>query len=105
MVKIEGKKAKALVQGALDTLCEALKAGKSDALKKYLRAMSRFHRYSLGNVLLIAKACPDASHVAGFQAWRKLGRWVRKGERGIAILAPIARGKGIRPESTFYSSC
>jgi antirestriction protein ArdC len=91
VVRIDGKKARALVQDALNTLCEALKAGKSDTLKNYLRAMSRFRRYSLGNVLLIAKACPHATHVAGFNSWRKMGRWVRKGERGIAILAPIVR--------------
>jgi antirestriction protein ArdC len=98
VVKIDGKKAKALVRGALDTLREALRAGESEALKTYLRAMSRFRRYSLGNILLIARACPHATRVAGFQAWRRLGRWVRKGERGIVILAPIVRRPGIRAE-------
>lgn len=98
VVRIDGKKAKALVQSALDTLCETLRAGKSDALKDYLRAMSRFRRYSLGNALLIAQACPDATRVAGFRAWRRLGRWVRKGERGIAILAPIVWRTGVHTE-------
>ena len=51
--------------------------------------MARFHRYSLGNVLLIAWQCPHASHVAGFHAWKRLGRRVRKGERAIHILAPV----------------
>ncbi|MBU0719252.1 MAG: hypothetical protein KJ749_13470 [Planctomycetes bacterium] len=104
VVRIDGKKARALVKGALAALYEALEAGKSDALKEYLRVMSRFHKYSLGNVLLIARARPDATRVAGFQAWRRLGRWVRKGERGIAILAPIVRRAGARAESSHERS-
>ncbi|GAF71170.1 unnamed protein product, partial [marine sediment metagenome] len=94
--------AKALVQSALDTLCEALKAGKSDALKTYLKAMSRFRKYSLGNILLITTAYPNATHVAGFRAWRKLGRWVLKGERGIAILAPMVWRRDVRTEPSPY---
>ena len=46
-------------------------------------------RYSLGNTLLIAMQRPDATSVAGYGAWRKAGRQVRKGEHGIAILAPL----------------
>jgi DNA primase len=48
-------------------------------------------RYSLGNTILIAQQRPDATCVAGYQAWRTAGRQVRKGERGIAILAPLVR--------------
>ena len=51
--------------------------------------MARFHRYSLHNVCLIMAQRPTATRVAGFHAWRTLGRFVRKGEKGIAILAPI----------------
>lgn len=51
--------------------------------------MARFHRYSFHNVCLIASQCPTATRVAGFHAWRSLNRFVRKGEKGIAILAPI----------------
>jgi antirestriction protein ArdC len=51
--------------------------------------MGRFHRYSWHNVCLIAQQRPAATRVAGFYAWRALGRFVRKGEKGIAILAPI----------------
>lgn len=43
--------------------------------------------------MLIESQKPNATHVAGFQAWRTLGRFVRKGERGIMILAPIVRAK------------
>jgi len=49
---------------------------------------SRFHKYSWHNTLLIAMQRPSATQVAGFQAWRKLGRHVMKGERGIMIFAP-----------------
>jgi hypothetical protein len=61
----------------------------SDAMLRYLDTMAKFHQYSLHNIFLILMACPDATVVAGFQAWRKLNRYVRKGERGIPILAPI----------------
>lgn len=55
-----------------------------------LAAAARFHRYSLSNLLLIYHARPDATRVAGFRTWLSLGRHVRKGERGIPILAPCA---------------
>ena len=47
--------------------------------------------YSFRNQCLIAAQCPTATRVAGYQAWRRLGRWVRRGETGIVILAPITR--------------
>jgi hypothetical protein len=46
---------------------------------------------SFRNQCLIAAQCPTATRVAGYQAWRRLGRWVRRGETGIVILAPITR--------------
>jgi hypothetical protein len=54
-----------------------------------LRTAARFHRYSFGNVMLITMQRPDATRVAGFNTWKGLGRYVRKGERGITILAPM----------------
>jgi len=51
--------------------------------------MARFHRYSLHNVCLIVAQRPTETRVAGFHTWRTLGRFVRKGEKGIAILAPV----------------
>ena len=74
-------------------LVAALSAGRSEALTAYLRAIGRFHRYSLHNVLLIASQKPNASYVAGFRTWNELGRFVRKGEKGIFILAPMFRRK------------
>ena len=76
---------------AVDTLVAEVEAGHSARLAAYLAAMGRFHRYSLGNVLLIGMQCPQATHVAGFRAWQRLGRRVRNGERGIRIMAPIVR--------------
>lgn len=57
--------------------------------QNYLRTQARFHTYSMGNVILILAQKPDATQVAGFHAWRDLGRSVRKGEHGIQILAPM----------------
>ena len=61
----------------------------SDRFKEYLTCMSKFHNYSLNNTLLIAMQRPDATLVAGFNTWKdKHGRMVKKGEKGIRILAP-----------------
>ena len=61
----------------------------SERYKEYLRVMSKFHDYSVNNTLLIAMQKPDASLVAGFSAWKsKFERNVRKGEKGIKIIAP-----------------
>lgn len=56
-----------------------------------LAVASRLHRYSLNNVLLIQSQMPDATRVAGYRTWQALGRQVRKGEHGLAILAPVLR--------------
>ncbi len=63
----------------------------SDGFAHYLRAMSRFPTYSPNNVALIHAQRPDAIRVAGYRAWQVLGRQVRKGERGIRIIAPCRR--------------
>ena len=61
----------------------------SDRYRKYLTTMSRFHKYSLNNVMLINSQRPDATLVAGFNKWKNsFGRHVKKGEKGIQILAP-----------------
>lgn len=56
-------------------------------------AIARFDGYSERNAHLIAMQRPGATDVRGFQEWRKHGRQVRKGEKGIAILAPIVKGE------------
>lgn len=58
--------------------------------QRYLDVQSRFHRYSFGNVLLIAAQCHGATRVAGYSTWKKMNRFVRKGETAIWILAPMA---------------
>ena len=65
----------------------------SDRYAAYLQAMSKFHRYSYGNIILILSQYPSASQVAGFHGWKKFGRSVKKGERGIQILAPCSYTK------------
>ena len=80
---------KTVTTNALDKLAALLDAGHSDGLTALLKTMGRFHKYSWHNVALIATQCPTATRVAGYQTWRTLGRFVRKGEKGIAILAPI----------------
>jgi hypothetical protein len=78
-----------LIDESIERLGEAIKSGQSEMMRAYLAAMARFHRYSFGNTLLIFVQRPAATHVAGVQTWKKFGRHVREGERGIAILAPM----------------
>jgi antirestriction protein ArdC len=78
-----------LIRENVNFLIQQLEAGKSDALTAYLTAMSHFHNYSFGNILQIARQKPTATHVAGIYAWNQLGRRVKRGERGIQILAPM----------------
>ncbi len=61
----------------------------SEAMLEYLDMCARFYKYSPNNIFLIQMACPYATQVAGFKKWRSMGRYVRKGESGIPILAPI----------------
>jgi hypothetical protein len=81
------------LKGRIDThltdLHESLKNGHSDKVKELFTFFATFHRYSLGNQILIAFQRPDATHVAGFQSWKEKGRSVKKGETGIIILAPM----------------
>jgi len=81
--------AKEIIAENVKSLIEQLEAGHSDALTAYLDAMSRFHNYSFGNILEIARQKPTATRVAGLYVWNQLGRKVKKGEKGIRILAPI----------------
>ena len=81
--------ARKVSEQAFNELVEAVEAGKSQKLVDYLKAMGKFHNYSLGNAILIGFQKPDATHVAGFRTWKRLGRYVKKGEHGIAIMAPI----------------
>ena len=71
----------------------------SDKYKQYLTTMSRFHRYSVNNQMLIYMQMPNATHVAGFNKWHdQFGRNVLKGQRGIKIIAPTPFKKKIEKE-------
>ena len=73
----------------------------SDKYRKYLSTMSRFHRYSVNNTMLIYMQRPDATHVAGFNKWRdQFGRNVLKGEKGIRIIAPTPYKKKVEEIKT-----
>ncbi len=78
-----------VIQANVQLLIEQLEAGHSEGLTAYLTAMGRFHNYSFGNILEIARQRPDATRVAGLYAWNQLGRKVIKGQKGIRILAPM----------------
>ena len=71
----------------------------SDGFRAYLTAQARFRQYSVNNVLLILHQQPDATRVAGYRTWESMGRQVRKGEKGIRIMAPRIgkedRGDGV----------
>jgi antirestriction protein ArdC len=95
---MKSEQIKEITERAAEQLVAALNAGHSEALAGYLKAIGRFHRYSLHNVLLIASQKPNASYVAGFRTWNQLGRFVKKGEKGIMILAPIVRRKAQNDE-------
>jgi hypothetical protein len=79
-----------------DDLLDRLTAGitalcSSEQWQHWLRVQARFHPYSFANTVLIRQQRPEATQVAGFHTWRRMGRQVRRGETGIRILAPIVR--------------
>ena len=92
--------AQQLVRENVQYLIEQLEAGHSEALTGFLCAMAVFRNYSLPNQMAIARQRPQATRVAGMYAWNQLGRYVNKGEKGIAILAPVVgkRSKHVKTE-------
>ena len=87
-MKMTRDEAKRHIDQGLERLNAALAEGRSEEFERYLSTMGRFHHYSFNNILLILMQNAEASHVAGFRAWQGLGRQVKKGESGIAIVAP-----------------
>ena len=86
----ESKTEKQKVQEITEKLEQGIKElFESEKYKTYLNTMSKFHNYSFNNTMLIAMQKPDATLVAGFKDWQKnFDRHVKKGEKGIRILAP-----------------
>ena len=82
----------AKINESITGLCAETDAAKqSETYLAWLSTVSRFYKYSFGNCLLIWSQAPEATRVAGFNTWKSLGRFVKKGETGIRILAPIIR--------------
>src|SRR5580704_11475463 len=77
---------------SINALCAETDAAKQSAIyRAWLSTLSRFHNYSWGNCLLIWTQAPEATRVAGFNTWKSLGRFVKKGQTGVRILAPLIR--------------
>ena len=68
-----------LADKCLKELAASLEQGQTEVLENYLSALARFHHYSFGNMMMIMAQFPEAEKVAGFHTWRKLGRWVKRG--------------------------
>ena len=89
----------AQINQQVEELAQATDAARmSEDMLRYLDAFSRFHRYSLYNMWLILMSRPDATHVAGFRQWNSYNRFVKRGQVGIPILAPIFGKKQEREE-------
>jgi hypothetical protein len=81
---------KARITERIQDLAQATDAARvSQEMQRYLDMCASFHQYSPYNVWLILMSQPNASYVAGFKKWLSMGRYVRKGQHGIPILAPI----------------
>jgi hypothetical protein len=63
----------------------------SDNWMHYLTIQSQFHSYSFNNVIMIMFQCPSATKIAGFNTWKKMGRYVKKGETSIKVFAPSTK--------------
>lgn len=85
----KAKELRASIDSQLDTLARAVdEVRASELFQNFLKFQARFHSYSWHNSWLILTQSPNASRVAGFKTWQTMGRFVRKGERGIMIFAP-----------------
>ena len=89
MKKTDGDSMKSRVQALTAELEQQVQElFDSEKYRLFLDAMAKFHHYSWNNTLLILMQCPHAEQVAGYATWKKLGRQVKTGEKGIRILVP-----------------
>ena len=87
--KDKAKELRQRIDNSLDGLAKAVDDVRaSETFQQFLDVQARFHKYSWHNTLLICMQRPDATQVAGYRTWQKLGRQVCKGESGIMIFAP-----------------
>ena len=88
--RFTSKELSAQITERIQELAEATDTARvSEAMIEYLDMCARFHRYSPNNLWLILMAKPEATMIAGYHKWRGMGRYVMRGEKGIAILAPV----------------
>ena len=85
LLPIQGKDMDSIMQNLETGVAELFT---SERYQDYLKTMSKFHNYSFNNTLLIAMQRPDATLVTGYRNWQSMGRQVKKGEKGITIIAP-----------------
>lgn len=87
------------IKAALQQIDESLETISTDEdWLRYLYFQSRFYNYSFGNTMLIYLQNRNATYVKGYKAWNTLGRYVRKGSKGLAILAPCIKKKLVSDE-------
>ena len=80
------------IKAAFEQIEEGIAAIDTDTdWLQFLAFQSKFYNYSVGNTMHIYRQNPNASFVKGYRAWNELGRYVKKGSKGIAILAPCVR--------------
>jgi hypothetical protein len=85
------KEVDGMVKKGFENLVGEMKQGHTENYLEYLAFVSRFHKYSHTNQMLIFCQKPDATLVAGYRTWQEMGHQVRAGEQGIKIMAPIFR--------------
>ena len=85
LLPIQGKDMDSIMQNLETGIAELFT---SERYQEYLKTMSKFHNYSFNNTLLIAMQRPDATLVTVYRNWQSMGRQVKKGEKGITIIAP-----------------
>ena len=80
------------IKAALERIEDSLQAINTDEdWLRFLCFQAQFYNYSFGNAMLIFSQNPNATYVKGYKAWNKLGRYVKRGSKGLAILAPCIR--------------
>src|SRR5919106_6433419 len=83
------KEVNEIVKSGFEKLVGELKEGHTENYLEYLKFVSRFHKYSQFNQMLIFAQKPEATLVAGYRTWQEMGHQVKAGEKGIKIMAPI----------------
>src|ERR1051325_2377933 len=78
-----------IVKNGFEKLVGEVKEGHTENYLEYLKFVSRFHKYSQFNQMLIFSQKPEATLVAGYRTWQDMGHQVKSGEKGIKIMAPI----------------